>query len=205
MNLEQKSIRLLWAGEWSLWQTLGVILLLVLLASWIYQGEFKRGTTGKLRWLLPTLRCLALSAIALTFAGPVLQLETEEGNRGRITVFLDSSESMDLKDKNYSPGRKVLLAKEHGFLPQESNLVDYRLALASRKMETLAVLLRKAGSENSTDDQGKTIQDELSSVLKILEELDQSFSQKRKENLLLEELWFNLKGCLLYTSPSPRD
>ena len=194
MNLEQKSIRLLWAGEWSLWQTLGVILLLVLLASWIYQGEFKRGTTGKLRWLLPTLRCLALSAIALTFAGPVLQLETEEGNRGRITVFLDSSESMDLKDKNYSPGRKVLLAKEHGFLPQESNLVDYRLALASRKMETLAVLLRKAGSENSTDDQGKTIQDELSSVLKILEELDQSFSQKRKENLLLEELWFNLKG-----------
>ena len=41
MNLEQKSIRLLWAGEWSLWQTLGVILLLVLLASWIYQLEFK--------------------------------------------------------------------------------------------------------------------------------------------------------------------
>ena len=31
MNLGQESMRLLWAGEWSLWQTLGMALLMVML------------------------------------------------------------------------------------------------------------------------------------------------------------------------------
>ena len=98
MNFEQEKIRLLWAGEWPLWQTAGLAFLLLLLAAWIYRKEAKRGTTGRLRWLLPSLRCLALAAIVLTLAGPVLQLKREEGNRGKITVFLDSSESMNLKE-----------------------------------------------------------------------------------------------------------
>ena len=106
MNLEHENFRLLWAGEWPLWQTIGLALLLIAITAWIYLGEAKRGTSGRLRWLLPTLRCLALMTIALTLAGPVLQFQKEEGNLGKITVFLDSSESMDLKDKNYSPGRK---------------------------------------------------------------------------------------------------
>ena len=169
MNLGQESMRLLWAGEWSLWQTLGMALLMVMLAAWIYRGEVKRGTTGRLRWLLPSLRCLALVTIVLTLAGPVLQIKRDEGNRGKITVFLDSSESMDLRDKNYSPGRKILLAKEHGFIPEESNLIDYRFATASRKMENLSNLLRNAG-EATSEDVMKTIREELSSVLKILGE-----------------------------------
>ena len=191
MNLVQESMRLLWAGEWSLWQTLGMALLMVMLAAWIYRGEVKRGTTGRLRWLLPSLRCLALVTIVLTLAGPVLQLKRDEGNRGKITVFLDSSESMDLRDKNYSPGRKILLAKEHGFIPEESNLIDYRFATASRKMENLSNLLRNAG-EATSEDVMKTIREELSSVLKILGE--QKDTENTRENSLLEELWFDLEG-----------
>ena len=191
MNFEQESMRILWAGEWSLWQTLGMALLMVMLAAWIYRGEVKRGTTGRLRWLLPSLRCLALVTIVLTLAGPVLQLKRDEGNRGKITVFLDSSESMDLRDKDYSPGRKILLAKEHGFIPEESNLIDYRFATASRKMENLSNLLRNAG-EATTEDAMKTIREELSSALKILGE--QKDTENTRENSLLEELWFDLEG-----------
>ena len=193
MNFEQEKIRLLWAGEWPLWQTAGLAFLLLLLAAWIYRKEAKRGTTGRLRWLLPSLRCLALAAIVLTLAGPVLQLKREEGNRGKITVFLDSSESMNLKDKNYSPGRKILLAREHGFLPEEFNLIDYRFATASRKMENLADLLRKAG-DTTKSNVIKSSQDQLSTILKILGEQKDTFSQTTKENSLLEELWFNLGG-----------
>ena len=42
MNLGQEKMRLLWAGEWPLWQTAGVALLLILIAAWIYLGEAKR-------------------------------------------------------------------------------------------------------------------------------------------------------------------
>ena len=59
---------------------------------------------------------------------------------------------MDLKDKNYSPGRKILLAKEHGFLPEESNLIDYRFAILSFKMEDVAKALRKIENLNETED-----------------------------------------------------
>jgi len=194
MNLGQEKMRLLWAGEWPLWQTAGVALLLVLIAAWIYLGEAKRGTSGRLRWVLPSLRCIALVALVLTLAGPVLRLQKEEGNRGKITIFLDSSESMDLKDKNYSPGRKILLAKEHGFLPEESDLIDYRFAAASRKMESLAELLRKRENKNQEDDDMKIIREKLSSVLKILDQLEDAFTKKTKTDSLLEELWFNLGG-----------
>ena len=194
MNLGQERIRLLWAGEWPLWQSAGLALILILIATWIYLGEAKKGTSGSLRWVLPSLRCLALVALVLTLAGPVLQLQKEEGNRGKITVFLDSSESMDLRDKNYSPGRKILLAKEHGFLPEESKLVDYSFALAGRKMESLAELLRKAGNESQTSDSIKIIREELSSVLKILKDKKDTYSEKTRDNSLLEEIWFNLEG-----------
>ena len=194
MNLGQEKMRLLWAGEWPLWQTAGVALLLVLIAAWIYLGEAKRGTSGRLRWVLPSLRCIALVALVLTLAGPVLRLQKEDGNRGKITIFLDSSESMDLKDKNYSPGRKILLAKEHGFLPEESDLIDYRFATASRRMESLAELLRKGENKNQEDDDMKIIREKLSSVLKILDPLEDAFTKKTKADSLLEELWFNLGG-----------
>ena len=194
MNLAQENFRLLWAGEWPLWQTIGTALLLIAIAAWLYLGEAKRGTNGRLRWVLPTLRCLALVAIVLTLAGPVLQFQTEEGNRGKITVFLDSSESMDLKDKNYGYGRKILLAKEHGFLPEESNLVDYRFATLSRKMENVAELLRKIENVNQSESTLKIIREQLSFVLKTLKEQDDTFSEKKRENSLLEELWFNLEG-----------
>ena len=194
MNSAPENIRLLWAGEWPLWQTLVLSLILVLLAVWIYRSEVKRGTSGRLRWLLPTLRCLSLITIVLTLAGPVLQLQREEGNRGKITVFLDSSESMSLKDESYKAGRKILLAKEHGFLPEESDIVDYRFAQGSRKLEKLAEILRKTDTENTGKDELVRIQKEITSILKLLGEEKSTFSKLTKDNFLLEEVWLNLNG-----------
>ena len=86
---------------------------------------------------------------------------------------------MDLKDKNYSPEENSL-AKEHGFLPEESDLIDYRFAAASRRMESLAELLRKGENKNQEDDDMKIIREKLSSVLKILDPLEDAFTKKTK-------------------------
>ena len=152
MISDANEIRLLWSGEWPLWQALGVGLLLAIGIWLIYRAELRKGTSGRLRWFLPSLRCLALIGIVLTLAGPILQLQREEGNRGRITVFLDSSESMNLKDNSLGPGRKILLAQEHGFLPEESNLVDFSLFEASRMIKNAGIVLRKCESVDSVEE-----------------------------------------------------
>ena len=60
-------------------------------------------------------------------------------------------------------------------------------------MENLADLLRKA-SDTTKSNVIKSSQDQLSTILKILGEQKDTFSQTTKENSLLEELWFNLGG-----------
>ena len=60
-------------------------------------------------------------------------------------------------------------------------------------MENLADLLRKAG-DTTKSNVIKSSQDQLSTILKILGEQKDTFSQTTKENSLLEELWFNLGG-----------
>ena len=191
---EADHIQLLWSGEWLLWQALTAGLSLVVLVWWIYRREIRKGTSGHLRWVLPGLRSLALLGLALTLAGPVLRLQKEEGNRGRITVFLDSSQSMDLTDKALGPGRKILLAREHGFLPEGSNLVDFRIHQASRELKVLAQLLREQESSGLTNQNPKQIREIIFSVIKSLEGTVSKIKETTKENFLLEEVWFNLHG-----------
>ncbi len=58
---------LIWTGEWELWQGLIVGLVFSLVAWFLYRGELIRGTTSKLRFLLPFLRTLAVFLIILAF------------------------------------------------------------------------------------------------------------------------------------------
>ena len=60
-------------------------------------------------------------------------------------------------------------------------------------MENLADLLRKAG-DTTKSNVIKSSQDQVSTILKILGDQKDTFSQTTKENSLLEELWFNLGG-----------
>ena len=87
MNFEQEKIRLLWAGEWPLWQTAGLAFLLLLLAAWIYRKEAKRGTTGRLRWLLPSLRCLALAAYSPNSGWTCAPTQKRRGEPGKDHSF----------------------------------------------------------------------------------------------------------------------
>ena len=48
--------------------------------------------------------------------------------------------------------------------------------------------------KNQEDDDMKIIREKLSSVLKILDQLEDAFTKKTKADSLLEELWFNLGG-----------
>ncbi len=194
MKTKFESISLLWAGEWPFWQTLITALVVAGIIWFLYRAEAKKGTSGRLRWVLPTLRCLAIITLILTLAGPILRLKREEGNRGRVTVFLDSSESMNLKDNSFSPSRKILLAKEHGFLPKESNLVDFRLHEVGQNMKELARLLRNINSNNTGRKNLVDSRKLLNSSLKTLGDINDQFQVVTKENHLLEEIWFNLDG-----------
>ncbi len=191
-NFDQ--ISLLWSGEWPLWQSLAAAFLLGAIVWWVYRNEVKKGTSGILRWILPILRCTALLALFLILAGPVLKFQKEEGNRGKITVFLDSSESMSLQDSALSPDRKILLTKEHGFLPKESNLVDFRIYQASRSMRKVARLLQNIGSSNSENQEFRKIRELLDNAIQNLAEVDLEASSITKPNHLLEEIWMDLGG-----------
>ena len=194
MKTDFDNFRLLWAGEWPLWQAVSVALVAVCIIWFLYRAEIKKGTSGRLRWFLPTLRCLAIITIIMTLAGPVLRFQKEEGNRGRVTVFLDSSGSMGLKDSTFSSGRKILLANEHGFLPKESNLVDFSLHDAGQNMKKVARLLREQNFWILNRKKVGDIRKLINSSLKKLEDIDAEFQVITKDNHLLEEVWLNLDG-----------
>jgi hypothetical protein len=111
-----------------------------------------------------------------------------------VTVFLDSSGSMGLKDSTFSSGRKILLANEHGFLPKESNLVDFSLHDAGQNMKKVARLLREQDSRVSNRKKVGDIRKLINSSLKTLKDIDAEFQAVTKDNHLLEEVWLNLDG-----------
>ncbi len=194
MKTEFDNFRILWAGEWPLWQAASISLVVAFIIWFLYRTEIKKGTSGRLRWLLPALRCLAIITIIMTLAGPVLRFQKEEGNRGRVTVFLDSSGSMGLKDSTFISARKILLANEHGFLPKESNLVDFSLHEAGQNMKKVARLMREQDSRVSNRKKVGDIRKLINSSLKTLEDIDAEFQVITKDNHLLEEVWLNLDG-----------
>jgi hypothetical protein len=188
---------LIWTGEWELWQGVLVALAFSLLAWFLYRGELIRGTTSKLRLILPLLRIGAIFLIIITFAGPTLRTTWEDGERGRILVFLDSSESMSLTDEHMDAGRKLVLAKQLGFLPKDQNLADFSLHESS-------VLLQKASDQimNEFSSAKQNFQNLEKNIRKNIRETHSLLSKKNqfkpvvkeKDGVLLEEIWENVKG-----------
>ena len=188
---------LIWTGEWELWQGVLVALAFSLLAWFLYRGELIRGTTSKLRLVLPLLRIGAIFLIIITFAGPALRTTWEDGQRGRILVFLDSSESMALTDEHMDAGRKLVLAEQHGFLPKDQNLANFSLHESS-------VLLRKASNQimKEISSAKQNFQNLEKNIRKNIRETHSLLSKKNqfkpvvkeKEGVLLEEIWEDVKG-----------
>ena len=107
-------IELLGAVRWEVDRAAPVLLgaagLLVLVAL-LYRRQ-ARALPGRWRWLLPALRVLALVALVISIARPVLTRPREAEERGTILVLVDRSLSMSVADMTPATdaGRAQLVA-----------------------------------------------------------------------------------------------
>jgi uncharacterized membrane protein len=93
--------------------------LLLATGAWFLYWRETRKRVDRLRWLLPTLRAIAVFFIVLMLTGPVLHHRKVVGDLARILLFVDASESMKVTDEQMELPRKLLIAQELGWLPPE--------------------------------------------------------------------------------------
>jgi uncharacterized membrane protein len=91
-------MRLLFQGELSTAAVLGIALLVAIAVGWYYSRE-TRALDLPHRWLLPTLRGLAIALVIFILAGPTLEYRRERGTVATVNLFLDISESMKFADQ----------------------------------------------------------------------------------------------------------
>ena len=139
------------AGDIEPW--LGILLALgtAALAWWLYRLETRKGTIAPLDKVLPLLRAAAAGLIVMILTGPTISNVSEKGQRGRVLVFLDASKSMSIKDEHMSPGRKLLLAERHGWLPKDQNLLDPALLDAADLLAEARIGLNEGLSDPTAD------------------------------------------------------
>ncbi|MCG3148997.1 MAG: hypothetical protein PCFJNLEI_02449 [Verrucomicrobiae bacterium] len=101
-------------GDWALWLTLLLAVLLAGAAAALYWRETRRQANPQ-RWLLPALRAVVVFLLVLMLAGPVLQHRRTIGELARVLVFVDASQSMALTDEAMNASRKLLVAHRHGW------------------------------------------------------------------------------------------
>jgi len=129
-------------GDLSLW--LGLLLALIVgVLSWRYYRRESFDLPHRLRWVLPLLRSAAFFLGIMVLTGPVLHHRDVIGELGRVKIYVDASQSMGLTDQHVSPGRKLLIAQQQGWL--EKGRVDGQQLLvaddlADTRLDTLAGL-----------------------------------------------------------------
>ena len=135
-------------GEVNPW--LGLFLALGLAAgAWFLYRRETRDRADKLSWLLPLLRSAAVFLIVLALTGPILHHEKVIRELGRLFVFVDGSESMQMVDEEMPEGRKAAAMQAAGYLPrsrafEEAEEASAHLARA-RLVATRAI---KAGASD---------------------------------------------------------
>ncbi|MEZ5300228.1 MAG: hypothetical protein R3F11_06115 [Verrucomicrobiales bacterium] len=123
----ETSLRL--TGDWNPYLGSAAVVLaaltLVPLSAGVEIGNF-----DALAWLLPTLRAAAVLLTVLILIGPVLHHAKSIQELGRLFVFVDSSQSMDLADEEMPLARKVAAMHQNGMVKDET-LDKGKAALAS--------------------------------------------------------------------------
>lgn len=114
-------------GDWRLWGGLAVGLALAL-AAWLLYWRETRTRSGAVRWLLPTLRALAVLLLVLMLTGPVLHHRNIIGEVARILLFVDASASMSITDQEMELPRKLFIAQQLGWLATNKFDPDLRAA-----------------------------------------------------------------------------
>ncbi|HOW71825.1 MAG TPA: PA14 domain-containing protein [Phycisphaerae bacterium] len=108
------SLRLDFAGILTAWQGAALGLGAALLAWHWYRRDLQTQARGWVRLLLPLIRAFTVFAVVVCLTGPVLTHRWQEGQLGRVLVFVDGSQSMGLNDEHLDTGRKLLIAASRG-------------------------------------------------------------------------------------------
>jgi uncharacterized membrane protein len=132
-------------GDLSLW--LGLVLAVIVgVLSWRYYRRESFDLPHRLRWILPLLRSAAFFLGIMILTGPVLHHRKVIGELGRIKIYVDASQSMGLTDEHISRGRKLMIARQQGWL--EKGRIDGSQLRAAEDLfqahhETLAGLQKE--------------------------------------------------------------
>lgn len=94
-------IDLRWGGLWPTGLTVVVILVVSMLAWWLYFRE-SRNLGNPARWLLPTLRSLAILLALMMLLEPSCHRRWQEGEPASLHIVMDSSRSMSISDGSES-------------------------------------------------------------------------------------------------------
>lgn len=105
-------------GDWAPWQGAGLGALLALVCWRLYRREL-RGRRGAACVGLPALRSTVLFLLALMLTGPVLHVLERIGQLAQVTLIVDATASMGLRDPAMPAGRKLLLAHRLGLISGE--------------------------------------------------------------------------------------
>lgn len=138
--------RLAFAAGWS---QLAVILLLVVAALWFTYHYWRDGSrpTWWIKGPLVVLRLLAVTALILMLAQPVLRLRQVESVRPNVILLVDNSESMGRPDPKLPPARAQQEATAAG-VPATSVATMKRLDRANSLLNRANVLTELAKHYN---------------------------------------------------------
>ncbi|MCA9051678.1 MAG: hypothetical protein KDA89_23230, partial [Planctomycetaceae bacterium] len=149
--------------------------------SWRYYRRESFDLPANLRWLLPALRSLAFVLALLLLTGPVLHHRKVIGEPGRVKIYVDASQSMDLVDRHLTDERKLLIAQSHGWL--ERGRIDSRLHQLANQIHDVRerTLLELRAEQVSADDIMK-LRDDLLEVLNSATEVANEFPESEQHD-----------------------
>lgn len=181
-------------GDWNPWVGASVALVFALVAWVLYRRETRTNVT-QLRWLLPVIRMVVVFLAILMLTGPVLHHRKVVGERGRVLVFLDASQSMKLTDEPMEVSRKLLEARRLGWLPPEG--LDTLLADAA---DALVRGRRAAGGENADParwrESARAFAAEAETAFALLSKVkaDTGGVALERKGVILREYWTGIPG-----------
>ncbi|MEC9093363.1 MAG: hypothetical protein VX438_11690, partial [Planctomycetota bacterium] len=93
--------------------------ILVAIFAWRYYNRESTAIPRHLKVALPLLRSLAFVLGILILTGPVLHHRTTIGELGKVKIFVDASNSITQSDQHMTLTRKLMIAKQHGWISSE--------------------------------------------------------------------------------------
>jgi len=181
-------------GDWHLAIGLSAGIILSLFV-WLYYFRETKNRSDYYKWLLPTLRSLAVLLIILMLTGPVLHHKWIVGQLARIMIFIDSSQSMGINDTAMSSGRKLLIAKQLKLLSPElfpEDLISSQMAINQSRAYLLEVSNAKENIEELLTKVSQEIEKSYESFKNV--EFEPGMFVNPDKGSILYEFWKGAKG-----------